>query len=198
MKCGLLAISVASAGISPASRPPSPVAESATPLIEPPTNSVATGAVAGRAPWRPLGVTRPAKNVWMSPVRNVSLLIPRSPARGSRARSARVAVPLVRVDRVAGRASSAMTITWLPTTFHVAGEAARPRPATPSGPRRAACGRAPSAVGARGEELVAARLVVAVLALVEQEQLGVGAEPGAVDAVGVARAQRGMCSKNAL
>ena len=80
-----------------------------------------------------------------------------------------------------------MTITWLPTIFQVALESARPRSshsfcAAPSSVRP---GR--RAVGARGEELVAARLVVAVGALVEQEQLRVGADPlGAVDAVGVA------------
>jgi hypothetical protein len=87
----------------------------------------------------------------------------------------------------------------LPTSFHAAGEAAsaaleprllRRAEHRPPGRRR---------LRARHAEPVAARLVVAVLALVEQEQLGVGAEAErAVDAVASPAARiRGMCSKNA-
>ena len=97
----------------------------------------------------------------------------------------RVAVPLVLVDALPAGTSSAMIITWLATTFQGAPSASASLNhafcSAPSSVRRAPRRRA------RGEELVVARLVVAVVALVEQEQLRVRAERDrAVDPVGVA------------
>jgi hypothetical protein len=99
-----------------------------------------------------------------------------------------------------------MIISWLPTTFQVARESAS-APfshvfcAAPSIVRDGSRASARQAGLARHSRSVPGLvgLVGAVLALVEQEDLGLAAERDApVDAVGVAGTRRrGMCSKNA-
>ena len=71
--CGLLARTPASV-VGPATGPSAGrVSSSPFEVIAPATNSVAAGvpSTAG-TPSRPEGVTSPAKNVWMSPVTNVT------------------------------------------------------------------------------------------------------------------------------
>ena len=143
-------------------------------VIEPPTNSSATDSP------RLLAVrTSPAMNVWMSPVMKTTSLMPVGLDVGEQLLAlGRVALPVVEAVVAPPGSSAFIIITSLPTTFQAAPERAsrclaqsicvRPRNA-----------RGSSSPAHGGDGGVAARLVVAVLALVEHDQVDVACRSAA-------------------
>ncbi len=95
--------------------------------MDPPTNSVAAAPGSARSSCRPDGETLPAKNVWMSPVMNVTSRTPRACTNSSSSRRSASYPSHWSVFRGWVRGTSrAMIMIWLATTFQVAWELARP------------------------------------------------------------------------